>query len=69
MKYIGLDCHKKYDHATMIDTETEEIKVKRLAHTIEEFKEFIGNRAKYVFDLTILHLCEYLISGFFRFSR
>jgi hypothetical protein len=29
MKYIGLDCHKQYDHATMIDTETGEIKVKK----------------------------------------
>jgi hypothetical protein len=28
MRYIGLDCHKQYDHATMIDTETGEIKVK-----------------------------------------
>lgn len=45
MKYIGLDCHKKYDHATMIDTETGEIKAKRLAHTTEEFKGFIGNGA------------------------
>ena len=24
MRYIGIDCHKKYDHATMIDTETGE---------------------------------------------
>ena len=45
MKYIGLDCHKQYDHATMIDTETGEVKAKRLAHTKEEFREFIGNRA------------------------
>jgi transposase len=45
MKYIALDCHKQYDHATMIDTETGEIKSKRLAHIKEEFKEFIGNRA------------------------
>lgn len=22
MKYVALDCHKQYDHATMIDTET-----------------------------------------------
>jgi len=29
MKYIGLDCHKQYDHATMIDTDTGEIKSKR----------------------------------------
>jgi len=28
----------------MIDTETGEIKAKRLTHTTEEFKEFIGNR-------------------------
>jgi len=45
MKYIGLDCHKQYDHATMIDTETGEIKAKRLPHIKEEFKEFIGDRA------------------------
>jgi transposase len=45
MKYIGLDCHKQYDHATMIDTETGEIRAKRLPHIKEEFKEFIGNRA------------------------
>ena len=45
MKYIGFDCHKKYDHATMIDTETGEIRVKRLAHTAEEFKDFIGTRS------------------------
>jgi len=45
MKYIGLDCQKKYDHATMINTETGEIKSKRLAHTVEEFQEFIGERA------------------------
>ena len=36
MKYIGLDCHKQYDHATMIDTETGEIKAKRLAHIKED---------------------------------
>jgi transposase len=45
MKYIGLDCHKQYDHATMIDTETGEIKVKRLAHIKEDFSDFIGDRA------------------------
>ena len=28
MKYIGLDCHKQYDHATMIGTDTGEIKAK-----------------------------------------
>jgi transposase len=44
MKYIGLDCHKQYDHATMIDTETGEIKAKRLSHIKEEYKEFIGDR-------------------------
>jgi transposase len=43
MKYIGLDCHKQYDHATMIDTETGEIRAKRLPHVKEEFKEFIGD--------------------------
>jgi len=42
MKHISVDCHKKYDHATMIDTETGEIRSKRLAHTAEEFKQFIG---------------------------
>jgi hypothetical protein len=30
MKYIGLDCHKQYDHATMIDTDTGEVRSKRL---------------------------------------
>jgi len=45
MKYIGLDCHKQYDHATMIDTETGEIKAKRLAHIKEDFSDFIGDRA------------------------
>jgi transposase len=45
MKYIGLDCHKQYDHATMIDTETGEIKAKRLAHVKNQFEEFIGDRA------------------------
>jgi len=44
MKYIGLDCHKKYDHATMIDTETGEVKAKRLTHLKEDFAEFIGER-------------------------
>jgi len=42
MKYIGLDCHKKFDHATMIDTETGEVKAKRLTHLKEDFAEFIG---------------------------
>ena len=37
MKYIGLDCHKKYDHATMIDTATGEVKAKRLTHLKEDF--------------------------------
>ena len=45
MKYIGLDCHKKFDHATMIDTETGEVKAKRLAHVKEDFAEFIGERS------------------------
>ncbi len=44
MKYIGLDCHKQCDHATMIDTETREIKAKMFAYTKEEFREFIGDR-------------------------
>ncbi len=43
MKYIALDCHKQYDHATMIDTETGEIKNKKMAHIKEEFREFIGD--------------------------
>jgi len=45
MKYIALDCHKQYDHATMIDTETGEIKNKKMAHIKEEFREFIGDKA------------------------
>ena len=44
MKYIALDCHKQYDHATMIDTETGEIKNRKLAHIKEEYREFIGDR-------------------------
>jgi transposase len=45
MKYIGLDCHKQYDFATLIDSETGEVRSRRLAHTQNEFKEFIGDRA------------------------
>ena len=44
MKYIGLDCHKQYDFATLIDSETGEIRSKKLAHKKEEFKTFIGGR-------------------------
>jgi transposase len=44
VKYIGLDCHKQYDHATMINTETGEIKSRRLAHTADEFRKFIGEK-------------------------
>ena len=44
MKYIGLDYHKQFDHATMIDTETGEIRAKRLTHTKEDFREFIGGK-------------------------
>ncbi|OGO05392.1 MAG: hypothetical protein A2Y91_05100 [Chloroflexi bacterium RBG_13_54_8] len=40
-----MDCHKQYDHATIINTETGEIRNKRLAHTTEEFREFIGDKA------------------------
>ncbi len=43
MKYIALDCHKAYDHATMIDSDTGEIKNKRLNHFKGEFSEFIGD--------------------------
>ncbi len=43
MKYIGLDCHKEYDHATMINTKTGEIKTRMLAHTRDEFSGFIGD--------------------------
>ena len=45
MKHIGLDCHKQYDHATMINSETGEIKTKRLVCTKEEFRIFIGDKA------------------------
>jgi transposase len=44
MKYIGLDCHKQYDFATLIDSETGEIRSKKLAHKKDEFKSFIGGR-------------------------
>ena len=46
MKYIGLDCHKRYDFATLIDSETGEIRSKKLAHKKDEFKAFIGDRGK-----------------------
>jgi len=45
VKYIALDCHKQYDHATMINTETGEIKNRKLAHIKESYREFIGDRA------------------------
>ncbi len=45
MKYIGLDCHKFYDFATLINSETGEVRSKKLAHTKEEFKAFIGDRS------------------------
>jgi len=48
MKYIALDCHKQYEHVTMIDTEAGEIKTRRLAHIKEKFKEFIGDRVLYL---------------------
>lgn len=48
MKYIALDCHKQYDHVTMIDTKAGEIKTRRLAHIKEKFKEFIGDRVLYL---------------------
>ena len=41
MRYIGLDCHKKYDHGTIIDTETGEIRAKRLIHTKEGRSVFL----------------------------
>ncbi|MGB5925166.1 MAG: transposase [Dehalococcoidia bacterium] len=44
-KYIALDCHKQYDHATVVDTETGETKSRRLAHIKGDFREFIGDRA------------------------
>ncbi len=44
MKYIGLDCHKQYDFATLIDSETGEIRSKKLSHKKEEFQSFIGGR-------------------------
>ena len=45
MKYIGVDCYKKYDHVTMIDTGTREVKVKSLTYLKEDFAEFIGDRS------------------------
>jgi hypothetical protein len=45
MKYIGLDCHKQYDHTTMIATETGEIRAKSLAHIKDKFSEFIGDKS------------------------
>jgi hypothetical protein len=46
VKYIGLDCHKHYDFATLIDSETGEIRSKKLAHKKDESKAFIGDRSK-----------------------
>ncbi len=46
MKYIGLDCHKQYDFATLIYSETGEIRSKKLAHKKDEFEAFIGDRSK-----------------------
>jgi len=44
MRYVGLDCHKKYDHATMIDTDTGALRSKRLMHTAEDYRGFIGEK-------------------------
>ena len=32
MRHIGLDYHKQYGDATVINTDTAEIKIKRLTH-------------------------------------
>jgi len=45
MRYIGIDCHKQFDHATMINSETGEIKTKKLSHIKGEFAQFIGDKA------------------------
>jgi transposase len=45
MKYIGLDCHKLYDFATLIDSETGEIRSKKLSHKKREIKSFIGGKS------------------------
>lgn len=45
MKYIGLDCHKAFDFATLIDTDTGEIRSKRLNHRTDEFEGFIGDKS------------------------
>jgi hypothetical protein len=42
MEYIGLYCHKKYDRGTIIDTETGEIRTKRLVHTKDEFENLLA---------------------------
>jgi len=43
VKYIGLDCHKQYDFAALIDSDIGEIRLKNIAHREDEFKVFIGD--------------------------
>ena len=45
MRYLGLDCHKRFDHATLIDTDTGEVRSKRLIHLKNEYEEFIGEKS------------------------
>jgi hypothetical protein len=43
---FGLDCHKQYHFATLIDSETGEIRSRRRAHKKDKSEAFIGDRSK-----------------------
>ena len=45
MKCIGVDYHKKFSYATMIDMETGEMQARRLENTAEDIRAFIGEGA------------------------
>ena len=42
-KYVGVDYHKKFSYATMIDNETGEIKGEKLSNEEASFRNFIGD--------------------------
>ena len=43
MKYVALDYHKKFSHATMIDTETGKITHEQLDNDRQKIRDFIGD--------------------------
>lgn len=45
MKCVGVDYHKKFSYATMIDTATGEMQARRLDNTAEDIRAFIGEGA------------------------